>query len=160
MLADLGLIVLTLAFLLSLYATIVSLSGGLQRRSSWVESARNAVLLVFPLLTIPVLVVVYSLYRLDFSLAYVYDVSSRAMSPFLRITALWGGQEGSVLFWAWLMAAFVGIVLLRKWERDRELMPCFIFVAMLTTTFFIGLVLFITNPFTRLWYVPGAEDLT
>jgi cytochrome c-type biogenesis protein CcmF len=107
-----------------------------------------------------VIVVVYALYTFDFSLAYVYEVSSRAMSPFLRVTALWGGQNGSVLFWAWLMAAFVGIVLLRKWERDRDLMPYVIFVAMLTTAFFVGVVLFITNPFVRLWHVPGATELT
>ncbi len=160
MLADIGLIALAIAFLFSLYATFVSLYGALYGRVAWVESARNAALLVFPLLTIPVLVVVYALYTFDFSLAYVYDVSSRAMSPFLRVTALWGGQNGSVLFWAWLMAAFVGIVLLRKWDRDRELMPYVIFVAMLTTTFFVGVVLFITNPFTRLWYIPGAPELT
>ncbi len=159
-LADIGLIGLVIAFIFSLYATCASVYGGWRGRSHWVESARNASLLVFPLLTIPVLAIVYSLYTFDFSLAYVYDVSSHAMSPFLRVTALWGGQQGSVLFWAWLMAAFVGIVLLRKWDRDRELMPYVIFVAMLTTTFFIGLVLFITNPFARLWYVPGATELT
>jgi len=160
MLADIGLISLTIAFLFGLYATIASAYGGWRARTDWVESARNAALLVFPLLTIPVIVIVYSLYKFDFSLAYVYDVSSRAMSPFLRVTALWGGQQGSVLFWAWLMAAFVGIVLLRKWERDRELMPWVTFVAMLTTAFFVGVVLFITNPFVRLWHVPGATELT
>jgi len=160
MLSDLGLIALTLAFLFSLYATSASAYGGLQEKTVWVESARNASLLVFPLLTIPVLVIVYSLYTFNFSLAYVYDVSSRAMSPFLRVTALWGGQQGSVLFWAWLMAGFVGVVLFRKWERDRELMPWVTFVTMLTTTFFVGVVLFITNPFTRLWHVPGANELT
>jgi cytochrome c-type biogenesis protein CcmF len=160
MLADIGLISLSIAFLFSLYATIVSAYGGWRARTDYVESARNAALLVFPLLTIPVLVIVYSLYTFDFSLAYVYDVSSRAMSPFLRVTALWGGQQGSVLFWAWLMAGFVGIVLLRKWERDRELMPWVTFVAMLTTAFFVGVVLFITNPLVRLWHVPGATELT
>ena len=160
MLADIGLIALAIAFIFSLYATFASLYGGWYARSLWVDSARNASLLVFPLLTVSVLVVVYSLYTFDFSLAYVYDVSSRAMSSFLRVTALWGGQQGSVLFWAWLMAAFVGVVLLRKWDRDRELMPYVIFVSMLTTTFFVGIVLFITNPFTRLWYVPGATELT
>jgi cytochrome c-type biogenesis protein CcmF len=160
MLSDLGLIALTLAFLFSLYATSASAYGGLQEKTVWVESARNASLLVFPLLTIPVLVIVYSLYTFNFSLAYVYDVSSRAMSPFLRVTALWGGQQGSVLFWAWLMAGFVGVALFRKWGRDRELMPWVTFVTMLTTTFFVGVVLFITNPFTRLWHVPGANELT
>ncbi len=160
MIADIGLVALTIAFAFCLYATFASVYGGWRRRLAWVESARNACLLVFPFLTVSVISVVYSLYTFDFSLAYVYDVSSRSMSPFLRVTALWGGQQGSVLFWAWLMAAFVGAVLLRKWERDRELMPYVIFVSMLTTAFFVGVVLFITNPFTRLWHVYGAGDLT
>ena len=160
MLTDIGLITLVIAFLLSLYATLASLYGGWRGQQAWVESARNAALLVFPLLTIPVMVIVYALYTLDFSLAYVYDVSSRAMSPFLRVTALWGGQQGSVLFWAWLMAGFVGLVLLKKWERDRELMPWVTFVAMLTTAFFVGIVVFITNPFVRLWHFEGARELT
>jgi len=159
MIVDIGLIALTIAFAFSLYATFTSVYGGWRGRPAWVESARNASLLVFLLLTVSVITVVYSLYTFDFSLAYVYDVSSRSMSPFLRVTALWGGQQGSVLFWAWLMAAFVGAVLVRKWERDRELMPYVIFVSMLTTTFFVGVVLFITNPFTRLWHVSGADEL-
>jgi len=71
MLAEIGLIALAIAFLLSVYATLASLYGGQLGRTSWVDSARNASLLVFPLLTIPVLVIVYSLYAYDFSLAYV-----------------------------------------------------------------------------------------
>ena len=160
MIADIGLVALTIAFLFSVYATFASAYGGWHNQLTWVESARNAVLLAFPFLTVSVIVVVYSLYVLDFSLAYVYDVSSQAMSPFLRVTALWGGQQGSILFWAWLMAGFVATVLLRKWERDRELMPYFIATAMLTTAFFVGVALFITNPFMRLWHIEGATELT
>jgi cytochrome c-type biogenesis protein CcmF len=160
MIADIGLIALAIAFIFTVYATFVSAYGGWYGRWDWVESARNASLLVFPFLTVSVITIVYSLFILDFSLAYVYDVSSQAMSPFLRVTALWGGQQGSILFWAWMMAGFVAVVLLRKWDRDRELMPYFTATAMLTTAFFVGVVLFITNPFTRLWHVEGAADLT
>jgi cytochrome c-type biogenesis protein CcmF len=160
MVADVGLVALVIAFFFSVYAVLASIYGGLRGRAAWVESARNASLVVFPLLTISVLSVVYSLYVLDLSQAYVYDVASHAMSAFLRVTALWGGQQGSVLFWAWIMSGFVLLVLLRKWEKDRELMPYVISVAMLTTAFFVGVVVFITNPFARLWYVQGATDLT
>jgi cytochrome c-type biogenesis protein CcmF len=160
MLADIGLFALVIAFLLAVYATLAAFWGGWKNRPALVASARNATILTVPLLTISVVIVVYSLYTLDFSLAYVEDVSSQAMSPFLRITALWGGQAGSILFWAWLMAGFVATVLLRKWERDRDLMPYFIAVAMLTTAFFIGISVFIVNPFTRLWHIPGATELT
>jgi cytochrome c-type biogenesis protein CcmF len=160
MIADVGLIALIIAFVLSVYGTALSAYGGLKNRPVWVESARNAALLVFPVLTISILVVSCLLYTMDFSLAYVADVSSRAMSPFLRVTALWGGQQGSVLFWAWIMAGFVMLVVVRKWGRDRELMPFVVAVSMLTTAFFIGVVVFITNPFDRLWHFPGANELT
>src|SRR4030067_565237 len=152
MLADIGLFAVVIAFMLGVYATLASAYGGWRNRPAWVESARNAALLVFPLLTISVVLLVYSLLTLDFSLAYVADVSSQAMSPFLRATALWGGQQGSILFWAWLMAGFVAVVLLRKWRRDHALMPYVIAVSMLTTGFFLGLVGFIANPFARLWH--------
>lgn len=157
--AEIGLGSLAIAFLFSVYATVASAWGGFRKRPELVESARNATLVVFPLLTLSVLVVVYALITLDFSLAYVVNVSSREMPPFLRLTALWGGQQGSVLFWAWLMAGFVAAVVVRKWERDRELMPYVIMVAMLTTAFFVGVVVFITNPFAKLWLIPGAKDL-
>ncbi len=58
------------------------------------------------------------------------------------------------------MSGFVMVVLLRKWQRNRELMPYVTAVSMLTTAFFIGLVVFITNPFARLWHIPGAQDLS
>jgi cytochrome c-type biogenesis protein CcmF len=58
------------------------------------------------------------------------------------------------------MAGFVAVVLMRKWDRDRELMPYVIATAMLTTAFFICVVVFITNPFERLWYQAGATELT
>jgi cytochrome c biogenesis factor len=64
-----------------------------------------------------------------------------------------------MLFWAWIMSAFVITVLLKKWQEDSELRPYVIAVTMLTTTFFVGVVVFITNPFQKLWIVPGAENL-
>jgi cytochrome c-type biogenesis protein CcmF len=160
MLADIGLIALFLAFLFALYGSFASGFGGWKERHSLLLSGRNAALITFPLLTLSVVILVYSLIKLDFSLAYVADVSSESMSPFLRITALWGGQAGSVLFWGWMMAGFVVAVIIQKWNRDRELLPFVIMVAMGTTAFFIGLSVFITNPFARLWHVPGANELT
>jgi cytochrome c-type biogenesis protein CcmF len=160
MLADLGLLAVLIAFLFGIYSVLAAIHGGLQHKSAYVESARLAAILVFPFLTLAVVILAYFLYRMDFSLAYVNSVTSREMSPFLRLTAMWGGQAGSILFWTWLMSAFVTIVLLRKGQEDQELMPWVIAVSMFTTVFFMGIVLFITNPFARLWYFPGATALT
>lgn len=156
---DVGLLSLVLGFALAGYAAGAAAWGGWKGRRAWVASARNAALAVFPLLTVSVAALVAALLRLDFRLAYVADVSSQTMSPFLRITALWGGQQGSILFWGWLMAGLVGAALLRSRRSDRELLPWVIAVAMLTTTFFLGVAVFITNPFERYWQIPGQADL-
>ncbi len=159
MIADIGMLSLTMALLLAVYTATAALYGGWKGRWTWVESARNASVMIFFMLTISVVAVVYSLVRLDLSLAYVSEVSSRATSLFLRVTALWGGQRGSILFWAWLMSAFLAAVAIRKWDTDRVLMPYVIGVATLTTGFFIWLVVFVANPFARMWVVPGSDEI-
>ena len=160
MIPDIGLIALVIAFGLSVYATLISVNGGMSQQQRWVASARNATVAVFALLTISVLSVVYSLYVTGF------------------LSGLCGGcfQPGHVTVLAHHRfvgrTGRIGVVLglddgwfcggggrCANGTQIRELMPYVIFVAMLTTTFFVGVVLFITNPFTKMWLVPGAQDL-
>ncbi len=160
MIAEIGFVALSVAFVLAVYATVISALGGYHERPAWVQSARSAVLLIAGLLTLAVGTLVYSLQISDFSIAYIANNTDLAMPSYLRLTALWGGQAGSLLFWAWLMSCFIAAVMVGKWEQDRDLMPYFITVATLTTGFFIGVTLFISNPFARLWLAPGADQLT
>ncbi len=118
---------------------------------AWVESARSAMLLTWPLLTLAALTLIYLLVNGQYQVQYVYNVTSSTMPLYLRITALWGGQSGSLLFWSWLMSAFASAVTLRKWERDGEFLPWVIVVALVTLAFFVGLILFFENPFQRFW---------
>lgn len=151
MIADLGFGALLIAFLLTLYGSGAALFGARSGRDSWVSSARAATLLSFPLLTLSALSLVYSLVNLDFQLEYVASVTSRSMPLYLRATALWGGQQGSLLFWSWLMSAFATAVMWRDWRRDRAFLPWVILVNLVTLGFFLGLILFFENPFLRLW---------
>jgi cytochrome c-type biogenesis protein CcmF len=70
----------------------------------------------------------------------VAEVSNQAMPVFFKMTALWGSQAGSLLFWSWLMSLFSGAVLLRKWGNMRALMPYVIVVTQVTLAFFIALI--------------------
>ncbi len=151
MIAEFGFGVLVVTFLTALYSIGAALYGHFSKRQKWVESARLAMLLTFPLLTLASLTLIYLLVSGDFNVKFVYEVTSRAMPTYLKVTALWGGQAGSLLFWSWLMSAFATAVTLRKWERDREFLPWVIFVSSLTIAFFLGLNIFFENPFARLW---------
>ncbi|MDL1924752.1 heme lyase CcmF/NrfE family subunit [Anaerolineae bacterium AMX1] len=108
-------------------------------------------LLIFPLLTVAALTLISLLMRGDFNVQFVYEVTSRSMPTYLKITAWWGGQAGSLLFWSWLMSAFASLVTLRKWDRDREFLPWVIAVTSFTLAFFIMLNVFFENPFARLY---------
>src|SRR5512146_2781562 len=157
MIANFGFGVLVITFLVALYGIGSAVYGGLNKREDWVESARLAMVLTFPLVSVSALTLVYLLVTGHYEVAFVYNVSSAAMPFYLRATALWGGQAGSLVFWSWLMSAFAFAVTVRKWDRDREFLPWIIVVALVTLVFFLGLSIFVENPFQRFWQTMNGE---
>jgi cytochrome c-type biogenesis protein CcmF len=119
MVANFGYGALLVTFLVSIYGVFAAIYGARKNDHAWVDSARLAMLLTFPLITTSALCLIYLLVKGDYSLEYVASVTSSSMPIYLRITALWGGQSGSLVFWSWLMSAFASAVMLRKWQRDR-----------------------------------------
>lgn len=159
MLAISGFGILLITFVLSLYGIGAALYGGLKNRPAWVESARLAMLLTFPMISLVALILIILLLTQRYEVAFVYNVTSSTMPFYLRITALWGGQSGSLIFWSWLMSAFASAVTLRKWDRDREFLPWVIVVSLVTLVFFVGLNLFVENPFERFWFSPSTGTI-
>jgi cytochrome c-type biogenesis protein CcmF len=160
MVANLGYGALLITFLVSIYAAFAAVRGARRNAPAWVESARSATLLTFPLLTVVSLCIIYLLVNGNYEVEYVASVTSNSMPLYLRVTALWGGQAGSLVFWSWLMAAFASAVTLRKWDRDREFLPWVILVSMVTLAFFLLLTLFVENPFERIWMSPAGAITT
>ena len=152
MLAEFGFGVLVLTFLVALYSVAASVYGYYNKSFRWVESARRGMQLTFPLISLAAGIMIYLLASGHFELQYVWSVISRDMPLYLKITALWGGQAGSLLFWSWLMSAFGSAVMLRKWERDREFLPWVVVVTAVTLAFFLAMNIFFRdeNPFAVL----------
>ena len=155
MIANFGFGILIITFLVPLYGVFAAVYGERKKIPTMVESARRAMLLTWPLLTLTAGVLIYLLTHNHYEVQFVYEVTSRSMPTYLKVTAWWGGQAGSLLFWSWLMSAFASLVTLRKWDRDREFLPWVIVVACATLVFFIGMNVFFENPFAQL-YQTGA----
>jgi cytochrome c-type biogenesis protein CcmF len=151
MIVNFGFGALVITFLVAIYGVIAAIYGGLKKSQAWVNSARLSMLLTWPLLTLAALSLISLLVTGHYEVGYVSEVTGNSMPTYLRITGLWGGQAGSLLFWSWLMSAFATAVTLRKWDRDREFLPWVIVVALVTLGFFLSLILFFENPFQRLW---------
>lgn len=160
MVANFGFGALVVTLLVSLYGIGAAFYGAVKKSTAWVESARLSMLLSFPLVTLAVLSLTYLLVYEHFELEFVSSVTSRSMPLYLRVTALWGGQSGSLVFWSWLLALCAAAVTLRKWSRDQEFLPWVIVVALVTQAFFLTLIVLFENPFDRIWVLPGGEITT
>ncbi len=143
-----------LAFILTLYAIVVSAAGAKKNRQDLVMSARNASLGATIFLAIAVLVLEYLLIIGHYQTEYVADVTNNVTALFYRMTALWASQNGSLLFFAFIMSIFTGAAILRKWGAVQNLLPYVMAVLNLVLVFFIGLVVTVANPFAQLPFFP------
>ncbi len=147
MLPSLGYGIIVITFLVTIYSVAIALFGENKKDGAMIESARRAMLITLPLITIASAILIYLLINDRYDVDYVWSVTNRTMPTYLKITAWWGGQPGSLLFWSWLLPVFTSAVTLRKWDRDRELLPWVLVVTGITLAFFLALVVFFENPF-------------
>lgn len=164
MLAEIGLAALAIAFVLSVYAGAASAIGGFKTLERWGRSGRNAALLTFPALLLATAMLVIALMTEQYQMSYVYSVTDPQTPALYRFTALWGAQRGSLLFWSLLMSLFAVAAIGLNWRGERRLMPFAIAFMMATLAFFLGLSLFLENPFERWWLLPqeapGAQEVS
>ena len=95
----------------------------------------------------------------DFRLAYVAQHSNRAMPVVYKFAAWWGGQEGSLLLWSWLLSTYSAIVVFMNRKKFRDMMPYVISVLMITQCFFLILNTFVAAPFGVLAVGKGITEV-
>jgi cytochrome c-type biogenesis protein CcmF len=147
---NLGSLAILLAFCVAIYATLASVIGRVKRKPFLIVSGERAVYSVWGLLTLASGILVYSLMTGDFRFAYVAEHSNRAMPPLYKFAAWWGGQEGSLLFWSWLLSTYAAVVVFTNRHKHRDMMPWVIGVMTTVQSFFLVLNNFIANPFQML----------
>ncbi len=156
MLAEIGYVAAWLALVVAVYSVFAALLGARRRSSSLILSARNATFVIFGALTVALGTLMIALLSQDYQIAYVWSVSNPSMPTFFRITALWGSQAGSLLFWCWLLSVFSAASVALNWRSNYRLIPYVIVFQSTITAFFLLLSLVIENPFNRFW-LDGAE---
>lgn len=144
---DIGQFALLLAFALAVYAVVAAFLGGKLAHQRLVETAERAVIVTAGLVFLAVAALWSLLASDNFSVYYVASNSSRALPWFYKLSALWGGQEGSLLFWSWLLAIYALIAVLANRRRNRALMPFVVGVTALVLSFFLLVNNFVANPF-------------
>src|SRR5208283_3239281 len=101
---------------------------------------------------------VYLFYTNNFAMAYVAEHSSRDLPAFYKFPALWSGQQGSLLFWSFLLSLYTFFVLLSNRGKHPELMPYVGVILATVQGFFLILNCFIASPFSLLGTI-GATGM-
>ena len=146
----LGSFALLLAFCFSLYAIAAALLGERLRKPLLAQSAQRAAVVTGGLIFLSTFSLLVLLMRDDFRMAAVASHSNRALPVFYKLSALWSGQEGSLLFWSFILGCYSALVVILNRKAYRHLMPYVIVVLMTVQAFFLLLNNFVVNPFKLL----------
>jgi cytochrome c-type biogenesis protein CcmF len=143
----LGNFLIALALFFSLVCSVLGFRGAYKNNSSLQEVARRSAITagVFCLAAIILLVTQFLLD--DYQNHYVWQFSNREMSPLYKMTALWGGMNGSMLFWGTLLAIFCSALAIKSDIFPSKLFSYALPTQALSQIFFLGTVFFLTNPF-------------
>src|SRR6476660_3649473 len=146
--ASLGAALLLATFVVCSYAAVISVVGA--RRRSWrlVESGVGAFYLVAALMTAASAVIVNAFLTDDFSIKYVAHYSDAVQPLFYKITSYWGGLDGSIMFWVFLLSLCGSLAVYVNRERHRELIPYVVATISTVQMFFLYLMVAHKNPFS------------
>jgi cytochrome c-type biogenesis protein CcmF len=156
MIPEFGHYALILALCIAIIQGILPLVGAHQGRREWILLARPAAQTVFLLLAIAFVILAWSFYSNDFSVLYVADHSNSQMPVIYRLGAVWGGHEGSLLLWVFLLSTWTFLVAQLSKALDEFMVARVIGVLGLVITGLLLFVLLTSNPFERL--LPAAQD--
>jgi cytochrome c-type biogenesis protein CcmF len=146
--ASLGTFLLLAAFVVCSYAGVISVIGARRGARRLIESGIGAFYLVAALMTVASAVIVNAFLVGDYSIKYVHNYSDSVQPLFYRITSYWGGLDGSIMFWVFLLSVFGSIAVFVNRDRHRELIPYVVAVISTVQMFFLYLMVVHKNPFT------------
>ena len=151
----LGQISLWLALLLAVWAVIVGFLGGKSGRPELIQSARRSVYALAAVLVVASASLLVALLRHDFNVAYVASYTSSNLPTVYTISAFYGGQAGSLLFWAVVLSLYAAVAQWLTPKKYAHLMPYVGGVTSIVALFFIVTMLFADSPFERLPFTPA-----
>jgi cytochrome c-type biogenesis protein CcmF len=147
--ASLGTFLLLAAFVTCSYAGIISVVGARRRSRRLIESGIGAFYLICALMTAASAVILNAFITGDFSIKYVVHYSDSVQPLFYKITSYWGGLDGSIMFWVFLLSVFGSLAVYVNRERHRELIPYVVATISTVQMFFLYLMVVHKNPFQQ-----------
>ena len=145
--ASLGSFILLATFVVCAYAAAASIVGGRRRSTPLIESGVGAFYLVAALMTAASAIIVHAFVTNNYAIRYVDHYSDSAQPLFYKLTSYWGGLDGSIMFWVFLLSAFGSLAVYVNRDRHRELIPYVVAVISCVQLFFLLVMIINKDPF-------------
>ena len=145
--ASLGSFLLMAMLVISAYAIAASVAGARRGSRSLVESGVGAFYLSAAIMTVASAVIVHAFVTENYTIKYVQRYSDQLQPLFYKLTSYWGGLDGSIMFWVFLLSIFGALAVYVNRERHRELIPYVVAVISAVQMFFLFMMIVHKNPF-------------
>jgi cytochrome c-type biogenesis protein CcmF len=149
MIVEIGHLCLIIALVLSLVLSVTPLLGVAKSNVTLMRTGESLAVGQFVFIAISTLAMVWAFVNDDFSVAYIAQNSNSALPVQFKVSALWGGHEGSLLLWVLVLAGWTLAVALRSEELPLDMRARVLAVMGMIATGFLLFVLFTSNPFER-----------
>ena len=159
--AEIGHLSLWVAMATALVLAVFPLVGVYRRVEAWQRYARPLAWLQWLALTVSIVALGYCFYIDDFSITYVANHSNSELPLGYRLSAIWGGHEGSLLLWAWMLGGWSALVGLFSRKVPLDMVVRVLSVMGMIAVGFLAFMLFTSNPFDRSlpWFPIDGVDL-
>ncbi len=145
--SSLGTFVILSAFVVAAYAAAICVAGARRRSLRLIESGIGAFYLTTALLTLAAAIIIHAFLIGDYTIKYVHLNSDSVQPLFYRLTAFWGGLDGSILFWVVLLSIFGAVAVRVNRDSHRELIPYVVAIVSVVEMFFLFIMMIHNNPF-------------
>ena len=139
-----------LALALAAMLMLLPLLGAARGDPRLMATARPLAAGQFAFLSLALLCLIFSFVHNDFSVKYVAENSNTQLPVWYRVSAVWGGHEGSLLLWVWILGGWTLAVALCSSALPRDLLARVLGVMGIIGTGFILFTQLTSNPFERL----------
>ncbi|MCB0319440.1 MAG: hypothetical protein KDD60_00860, partial [Bdellovibrionales bacterium] len=146
----LGNFALVLAWIAALAGIVSGIVSGLVDSRQFCRVATHSTRMVGFGLTVAICCLAYSFLQSDYTNQYVWQYSNRDMPWVYRVSAIWGGMDGSMLLWCFFHGIGAWIVSLQVEKFPRRLSPWMLATLNASLLFFASIVVFLTNPFRHI----------
>jgi cytochrome c-type biogenesis protein CcmF len=152
-----GTIALLSAYAVAAWCVAAGIAGNARRNRRLITSSVYGLYGFAALVALASVLLIYAFVTHDFTIKYVAAVSDTTMETWYKVTAFWGGLDGSLLFWVLVLSLFSTVAIVINHRRHRDMIGFVVATIMTVQVFFLSLLIFTKNPFSTFLTAPPIE---